>query len=89
MTDHRPLDNRALARATLLTVGAMLGAVLVVVGSLTLLARSIAYHAVAPTEAEGEGELVPAANVHGVVAGSPGAPRASAMGARPRVPTTR
>ena len=80
MPDSSPLDNRALLRVTLLTVGAMVGACVVVVGSLALVAGAIASHAVAPSDsASSEPALVPAANVHGTV---PGAPLAHPRGAR-------
>jgi hypothetical protein len=55
------MDNRALLRRTLVTMGAMVGACVVVVGSLTLVALGIAGHAVGgtdPGQASGDAGLV-------------------------------
>jgi hypothetical protein len=42
-----PLDNRSLMKRTLITVGAMLGGSIVLVGTLTLVASSVVGRAVA------------------------------------------
>jgi hypothetical protein len=77
MTERTTMDNQTLMRRTLLTVGAMVGACVVVVGGVTLLAALIVGHAVAPpgdTESTGSGSIVPAANVHGAVPGTKPSP---------------
>ena len=73
MGETSTMDNRTLMRRTLITVGAMVGACVTVVGTVTLLAALIVGHAVAPpgdTDNAGTGGLVPAANVHGAVPGT-------------------
>jgi|HubBroStandDraft_6_1064221.scaffolds.fasta_scaffold590334_1 hypothetical protein len=73
------IDNQALLRKTLVTMAAMVGACVVIVGGLTLVAVTIVGHAVSPPSATepsaGGKSLVPASNVHGTVGG-----------ARPQVP---
>jgi hypothetical protein len=67
------MDNRTLMRRTLITVGAMVGACVVLVGTVTLLAAVIVGHAVAPpgdAENAGTGGAVPVANVHGGLPGT-------------------
>lgn len=51
-----PIDNRSLVRRTLITVGAMVGGSVVLVGTLTLVAASVVGRAVAaPDSSAGSG----------------------------------
>jgi hypothetical protein len=50
-----PIDNRGLMRRTLITVGAMVGGCVLLVGTLTLLASSIAGRAVVPSSGDAVG----------------------------------
>jgi|HubBroStandDraft_1064217.scaffolds.fasta_scaffold179182_2 hypothetical protein len=50
-----PIDNRSLMRRTLITVGAMVGGSVVLVGTLTLVASSVAGRVVAPSASDSSG----------------------------------
>ncbi len=56
-----PIDNRSLMRRTLITVGAMVGGSIVLVGTLTLVASSVVGRAVAAPDSSGS-----ASGPHGV-----------------------
>ena len=78
------MDNRTLLRRTLITVGVMVGANVVVVGLLLFIAVVVVGHAVNPPPADDKGgdtKNVPAANVHGVV------PGAAPKGLPPKIPS--
>ena len=59
MPESTSTDNRMLIRRTLVTVAVMVSACVVVVGTLTLVASTIAGHAVEPQLASDGGAAVP------------------------------
>jgi hypothetical protein len=68
MAEPSSLDNRTLYRRTLVTAGAMVGACVVFVGTLTLVAWSLVGRAVGlDTEAQADaGMVAPAGSAHSV-----------------------
>ncbi len=50
-----PIDNRALMKRTIITVGAMVGASIVLVGTLTLVASTVVGRAVGPAGSDSSG----------------------------------
>jgi hypothetical protein len=74
-------DDRDLLKKTLKTVGVMLGALTVFMGTLTILVLVVVGHAVGPRAPEDD-KAVPASNVHG----KPGDPDSTIVPARPKRP---
>ncbi len=83
------MDNRALLRRTLVTMGAMVGTCVVLVGSLTLVALGITGRAVGGGELSGDAGALVVPGAHGTTLGAPSAQPAPSLPKKKTEATTK